>query len=107
MDWDYIEPVEQVSPEPIGPDIFFKIGVGSRNQADIDFDGLSIPHRGNPAIFEHPQQFNLQGQRSIADFVEEKRPATGNFEQAVFVFDGTGESSFFVSEQFRLKQILR
>ena len=51
-------------------------------------------------FLKHPEQLGLELQRQVADFVEEDRPAVGEFEASGPARDGSGESAFFVAEEF-------
>ena len=51
------------------------------DQADIDRQRLQRAERPDLAIFQHPQQPGLQGERHIADLVEKQGAAVGLHDQ--------------------------
>ena len=55
-------------------------------------------------FLEDAQEFWLELERDVADFVEEKRAAIGEFEATDFLVDGAGKSSALVPKQFAFKQ---
>ena len=65
------------------------------------------PDPGKRAVLEHAQQFHLDGERHVADFIEKQGAAVGLFEAAGAAGDGAGERAFFVAEQFAFQQIFR
>ena len=56
---------------------------------------------------QHAQQFDLERERYVADFIEEKRAAIGAFNLTLGGLYSSGERAFFVAEEFALQQILR
>ncbi|MNQ70302.1 hypothetical protein D3C85_849350 [compost metagenome] len=56
-------------------------------------------------VFKHPQQPRLQGQRHVADLIEEQRPAIGLLQLAAHAFlSCAGETAAAIAEQFTLDQ---
>jgi hypothetical protein len=49
-------------------------------------------------------RLGLDRRRKIANLVEEQGAAVGEFELARFAFEGAGECSTFVAEQFALDE---
>src|SRR5262249_6383511 len=58
-------------------------------------------------LLKHAQQFRLQREGNIADFVEEQRALVRHVEAADLLRDGAGERAFLMAEQLALKQIER
>ncbi len=56
---------------------FAQIAVGGDDDANVDVDGLRAADALEAALFENAQQFGLDGQRQLADFIEEERAADG------------------------------
>ena len=86
-----IEPVEQVFAELFGGDFFFEIFVGGGDDPDVGADGLIAADAGEGAVLQHAEEFALDGQRHVADFVEEEGAAVALFEAADALGAGTGE----------------
>ena len=58
----------------------------------------------DPPGLQRLQQFRLQTQWQIADFVEEERALIGSLKPAHAVLAGIRVRAFLVSEQFRVQQ---
>src|SRR6185295_13862567 len=59
-------------------------------------------------LLNHLQQFDLHGRGNIADFIQKNRAMrTAAGEDSFVRFDGSGERSFLVSEQFGLDERFR
>jgi hypothetical protein len=57
---------------------------------------------------QDPEQLSLQAERQIADFIEKNGSPVGQFELSWFAgFQGSGERSCLVAEEFRFKQLAR
>src|SRR5262249_60159836 len=59
-----------------------------------------------PLLFERAQDLRLEGERQIADLVEEERAAVRQLEFAGLAVLRAGEGALLVAEQFRLEQRL-
>ena len=104
-DGDDLEPVVQVAAERALFDRFLEIAIGGGEDADVDLDRRVGADAGDLAVFDHPEEFDLRGQRHVADLVEEHRAAVGVLELADAVGRGIGERSFHVPEQFALENV--
>ena len=58
-------------------------------------------------LLEDAKYLGLQRQRHVADLVEEQRAAVALLEFADMTAVGSGERTFFMTEQFALQQVLR
>src|SRR5690606_36096431 len=58
------------------------------------------------AVLDRAQQLRLQGERQLADLVEEQRPAAGGLETADAPLVRAGERALLVAEQLALEQRL-
>ena len=77
---DRVQAEEQVLPEPAGGHFFAEVRVGGRDDADI---GLTGARRADPlevAGLEDAEQFGLQIDRDVRDFVEEQGAAVSQLE---------------------------
>ncbi|MNE86294.1 hypothetical protein D3C80_1833790 [compost metagenome] len=73
--------------------------MGGGDYAHIDLVGFVAAQRAYFAFLQHAQQFGLQGQGHVADFVEKQGAAIGRIEQALMIAVGAGEGAFAVTEQ--------
>ena len=78
-----------------------------RDHAHVDRDRLRRADGPHFAFLQHAQQLDLQGERHVADLVEEDRPAVGRLEQPLVRLDRAGERAARVPEQLGLEQRLR
>ena len=65
------------------------------------------PVAAHPLVFpllQHAEEFDLDGGREVADFVEEKRSAFGLLDAAHAAEKGPREGPLFVAEEFALQK---
>ncbi len=55
-------------------------------------------------LLQNAQQFGLQFQRNVADFIEKNCAFIGEFESANFLGNGYGECAALVAEKFAFQQ---
>ncbi len=72
--------------------------VRRRDEPHVNLPVANVADAAKTFLFEHLQQFRLNLQIDVADFVEEDRAAMGHFEQSLLRSGGAGESAFFVTE---------
>ena len=108
MHSDHVESIEQVGAEAAALDLFFQVAIGGRQHARVyrhRFRGADGDHFTlHLPLLQHPQQFDLNRRRRLADFVEEERALIGRGEETGLVFHGTGEGALHVTEEFTLQQ---
>ena len=78
--------------------------VRRRDHAEVAPHGPAGADGQNLAVFQHPQQFDLQRGRDVGHLVEEERAAVGLFQQALAGLLGPGERPADVAEQLALGQ---
>ena len=83
LDRHHLEPMIKILAELALGDGLFQIAVGRRNQAHVDLDRLVAADAEHFPVLQHAQQLRLQGQRHVADLVEEQRAAVGVLETAL------------------------
>src|SRR5467141_5232564 len=99
VDLDGIQAKEEVLTEPAGSGLRVHVGVGGREHSHIDApsggraDALEIPR------FQNAQEFRLQVERDVGDFVQEQSAAVSEFESPDAVRARIGKSAFHVSEE--------
>lgn len=81
-----------------------KIAIGSGDEADIDFDGSGAADAIEAFFFEDAEKFGLNGDRQVANFVEEESAAVSEFDFADFASAGAGEGTAFVAEKLVFNQ---
>lgn len=101
------EAIVQVLAEFAFADQHRQIPVSRSNDAHVDLVSVVGTQRADFAFLQHAQQLGLQGQRHVADFIEQQGAAIGRIEQTGAVTISTGERAFAVAEQFTFQQVLR
>ena len=104
-DLDHVEAVEQVFAEPPGGDCRLQVAVGGGEDANVAGPRLGLAHALVAALLQQPQELGLQGQRQVADFVEEERAPFGRRDLADRVADRAGKGPQHVAEQFAFQQL--
>src|SRR5205823_5341361 len=77
-----------------------QVAVGGGDDADVDLGHRFGAERLNFAIFDGAQDFGLDLERHLADFIEEEGAAVSLDEFAIVIASGAGESAFGVAEEF-------
>ena len=103
-DFDDVQAEIQIAAKAALADRFFQIAVGSRNHADIHFDGAAAPDALKRMPLQHAQEFRLDGGTHLADFIQHQRAFVRRLEFADLAIRGPGKSTPFVAEQFTLQQ---
>ena len=101
-----VEAIEQVLAKLSVFDPVEQFAVGRGYDADVDLDRLAAADRLDRAFLQRAKQFDLGGERQLADFVEEQRAAGGLDEFAGVAFGGAGEGALLMAEQDRLHEIV-
>ena len=76
-DLHHCQAIKQVLAERSRQHAFAQIRVGRRHHPGVNRDGLPAAHPFDALFLEKAQQFDLQRERNLADFVQEKRSAVG------------------------------
>ena len=104
---DRIDPIIQVLAETSFPHQLFQVHVGRADEPDIHRNRLAATDPHHAAVLDGSQEFRLQMQRDVADFVQEERPAVGLLELAHMVRMRIGERALHMTEEFALEQGFR
>ena len=105
VDGEDAQPVIQVRPElPLGRPCL-QVAVGGRDQPHVGPDRLVAADALERLLLQQPQDLGLQGQRHVADLVEEQRAAVALLELADAAAVGAGEGALLVAEQLALQQV--
>ena len=79
--------------------------MGGRDQPHVGPDRLVAADALEGLLLEQAQDLGLQGQRHVADLVEEQRAAVALLELADAAAVGAGEGALLVAEQLALQQV--
>ena len=74
-DRDHVDAVVQLLAELALGHRLAQVAVGGRHQAHVDVDQRGAADAADLPLLEHPQQLRLEGQRELADLVQEQRAA--------------------------------
>ena len=77
------------------------------DDARIDRDRRAAADPLDHPLLKEPQQFHLQRQRNVADFVEKQRPALRQLDLAGRSFDRSGKGAALIAEQLGFQQVFR
>src|SRR5216684_1088076 len=102
-----IQPIIKVLSE--GPIFYhlFEIRTGGRDNTHVDLDGTVATNPLELPLLQYAQQFDLERNRHVADFIEENRAAIGLLESADPRRDRAGKCTFDVSKQFGFEKVFR
>ena len=103
----HVQAVVQILAETCFADRGFEVAMRGRDDANVDRRRLRRTDRADGAFLQDPQQFHLQRDRHVADFIEQHRAALGRLKQADVVAGGAGEGAACMAEQFRFEQRFR
>src|SRR5579863_3776125 len=84
-----------------------QVAVGRGDEAHIDLHRTGAAEALELALLQNTQQFHLRDRRYIANLIQEKRAFVCQFKFTRLAGYGSGERSFFETEQFTFQQILR
>ena len=104
LDFDRVQPEQQILPEPGFVIELLPGQVGRSNNADVDAGRAGGPYREYLALFQYRQQFCLQVQRQITNFVEKQSASVGCLYSTDPILAGVGECAFDVTEQLGFEQ---
>ena len=79
--------------------------VRGRHQSNVDGDLLITADRPDFPFLQGAQELDLHFVSQVSDFVEEDSSALCRYEGADFIVDGSGERTFYMTEEFRSSQI--
>ena len=100
-----MQAVVEVFAEAAFADFHQRVAVGRADEADVDLFLLGAADLGKGPGLDETQQFGLQVQVHLADFIEEQGAAIGLRRCAFVVADRTGKGAFDVPEDFGLHQV--
>ena len=101
VNMDDVEAVIQVFAKLLQVHHVFQVLIGCGNDPDINGDRVFPTYPVEFIVLQDAEDFGLQGQFHIADFIEKQGASIGLLKFPHFGFYGPGESAAFVAEQFR------
>ena len=101
-----VQTVEKVFAEQFFRHEVFQVAAGRGEETDIGMQFLVAADAGKGPFLQEAEQFHLSLHGEVADLVEEQGAAVSGFRAADTPGNCSGESSFFMSEQFTFDQIL-
>ena len=102
---DDVETKQQVLAECAFAHGVGEVAVRGGDDADIDRHRLGAADAVDDALLDRAQQFGLQADVHLGDFVEQQRAAGRFLELADAAGDRAGEGALLVAEQFGLQQM--
>ena len=108
--WDgdpkQVQAMVEILAEHLGDNHFAQIPIGGCDETSIDRDVAVSPHATNPTVLNGSQEFCLECWREAGDLIEKKRAAASGLKQSEAGDSRVGERALFMTEQFRLGQIV-
>src|SRR5262249_50222778 len=92
LNFHHVQAEEKIAPERALFHLPGEIAIGGGDDAEIGAPYCKRSKRPEFFLLEHPQQFRLQIEWQLADFVEKRRAAVGGFDQPGLAVRGAGES---------------
>ena len=103
---EYVETVVEIFAETAGRHFVAQHAVGRGDDAHVERHGLTAAEAFDFALLQHAQQFGLQRQRHLGDFVQQQRAALRLLEFAGVRVGRAGEGAALVAEQHGFEHVL-
>src|SRR5205809_3017669 len=87
-------------------DFAIQVAVGGGDNTHIDAIGRRVAHALEFAFLQHPQQLDLQIERSAVDLVEENRARVSRLETTRSIVDRAGECTADMAKELAFKEAL-
>src|SRR5262245_51429005 len=104
FEWNYIEPIEQITAERARANCCLQISIGGCNYSYVCLNGLIAADSLKFTLLQHAQERNSSFHREFTDLIQEDRPSISQFEAAQSSLQRSGKGSFLMTEQFRCDQ---
>ena len=104
---DHVEAEQEVLAEFSLAHRVGEVAVRGRDDADVDRHRFAAADAVDHAFLDRAQQFGLQPNVHLGDFVEQQRAAIGFLEFADAARERAGKGAFLVAEQFGFEQVFR
>ena len=103
VDLNGIQAKEEVLTEPTGSGLGIHVGVGSREYPNVDTPGRGRADALEISRFQNAQEFGLQVEWNVGNFVQEQGAAIGEFESPDAIGARIGKSTLYVTEELASK----
>ena len=106
-DGEHIQAVIEIHSEQLLGDQPGEILIGCRHHAHIDVTGIRAAQPFKLLLLQDAQQFRLQFERNVADFIQEQRAAVRRLETAQLLRHGAREGALFMTEELTFQESQR
>src|SRR6266446_2818192 len=103
----YVQAIKKVFPKQTPGNLILELFIRCGDHAHVYGCRVIGSHTLEPLLLEDSKYLGLSTQTHIADFVQEERAVIRLLKFADFVFTGAGEAALYVTESFRINQLLR
>src|ERR1700758_2664502 len=103
-DRKYVQAVIQGAAKLTFGDHFFQIAMGSGDDSDVDLHRSRASQALKFPLLQNAQQFWLQVERDVSNFIEKQRASIGQLEPADLLRDRAGESASLVAKKLAIEQ---
>ncbi len=107
VDRKNIQPVIEIAAKLLFFNQLRQVGIGRRHYAHVHSQRARTSESFEFLLLKHAQQFRLQIEWNVLDFVEKDRSLVREFEPTDASIDGAGERAFLMTEQLTLQQACR
>src|SRR5262249_6711699 len=100
----HVQAIEKVRSKLLFFHLRGEVPVGGGDQTGIGPQGSRASQPLELALLEHAQEFGLEFERDLADFIEKYRTPMRQLEAPDALRDGARERAFLVAEEFAFQQ---
>ena len=104
VDGKDIQPVVKIGAKLLLLDHAPQVLIGRRDHAHVHWDGAAATKALDLPLLQNAQEFRLEFQGKVADFIEEQRAAIRGLEASLTVGNGARKGASLVSEELTLHQ---
>src|SRR4029077_18873617 len=95
-----VQPVKQILTELMVANHSRQVSMRRRDQANVDMNCFVAAQPLELLLLQSAQQFRLQLQADVADFIQEQSALIGKLETAALLHQSASERPLLVSEEF-------
>src|SRR5260370_35001973 len=107
MNPHHIQTIEEIFAKQLFRNLLLQCLVGCSDDSNVGLDrGVSADTR-KLSLLQNPQNLALDGQRHVANLVEEQRSTIALLKSPNSLRRSAGKGSFFVSEELAFQQVFR